>query len=158
MNDENPYRVSPGAQGAQPEQIEPRSSSRRSASEWIVYVSLALAPVFWGLLSAFGSFSLSGRAVWALLVVNGFLLFGIVTLGLYWRRRKSGTMAAILFYAIQIVSITFPSGFNISFSSLPTFNINFEVTSGPSISINVVALIVFLLSVRVWREYSAAEG
>ena len=156
MNDDNPYRVSPGAQRAQPDQHEPRSSTRRSASEWIVYVSLALFPVFWGLLFAFGTFSLTG-AIAGMLVLGTFLLFGLVTLTLMWRRHKAGAVASIVFYAIQIVSITFPGGFSINFNSLPTFNFTFSSDSGMAVSLNLVGLILCLLSVRVWREYVAAE-
>jgi hypothetical protein len=148
---DNPYQVSPGAQVARANELVP---SRRSPTEWIVLVSLAGFPVFLAIVTVLGNWTLNGpHLALGVLLFIAFAIAGLVALWLLWRGRREGAFASVVFYGIQVISTDQWWSFN----SLPAIRFALNPHSGVVFDLNIVALILFILSVRVWREHVVAE-
>lgn len=150
MTADNPYR--PGS-AARAELVH---SLSRSWPEYVVLASLALFPPV--LVSSFflarSDFEFDGPLNAGLIVF--FLILGLAASWMLWRRRGAGPIASMVFYAMQILNVLFTSGAKYQFRSLPTIYFTLFKDEGLVVTLNLVATILFLLSVRVWREYEAS--
>ncbi len=151
MNADNPYRPGSAAR------VELVHSRPRSWPEYVVLAGLGVSALFLvgSLFFAGNPFEFSGPFIIAISVLA--YLLGVLALWLLWQRRGAGPLAAMVFFAGQLVLVTLPSGAFYDFRSLPTFLYRlYGDESGLQVRLNVVALVLFLLSVRVSREYDAS--
>ena len=156
-DDTNPYRVSPGSQveiqASAQMSAKPRSS--RSPVEWIVLASLVVSLLSLVLTAMIDVRPLIGSGAIGVVSHIGFVIFGISSLCALWLRSAGGPVVAMIFYGIQVFRVTFlPSGFGFHFVSVPTLFIRLVRDPTVHVDVNTVAVILLLLSVRVWREYA----
>ena len=125
-----------------------QGAASRSIGEYIVLTSLAASLLFWGYLIAFGTLTFDGSPALARLQILIFLSLGAVALVLLWRRKILGAWLSLVFYGIQVIRVVLPSGSKIEFNSLPfvSFRVYGLEDEGASVSLNLVALLLFVFS------------
>ena len=116
-------------------------------------VSLAL---FWLWASLFGTITLIGSPTPAGLVFISYAVLGLFALLRLWQRSSVGALACIAFYSLQLVSFEFASGGKFDFSG-PTILYRLNSDASRPVNLNVIALVLLILSLIVWRRLRDAE-
>jgi hypothetical protein len=131
---------------------------KRVPAEYTILVSFAATAFFWAWLIFFGSWRTSGNSSLALILLCAFLGLGVTACWLLLKQKVAGAWLAVIFYGIQILSFPLPVGAPLSFHSLPT--LYFRVNGDPSapISVNVVGVVLFLVSLVLLAHYREREA
>jgi hypothetical protein len=132
---------------------------RRTPAEHILIASFVSSIAFMGYLAIFGTWKRTGPehlwasqgavALWLVLVIS-FVALGVTAFVLLLKRRALGAALTTLFYGVQVVSVTLPSGWKFEFVTLPTIYFRVHGTKDAPTSINVLALVLVLLSAALW--------
>jgi hypothetical protein len=111
--------------------------------------------VFWISIVFFGPLKLHLSQFGHAALLLGFvgLGLGVLALWLLLLRRFAGAVICMVFYGIQLISVTLPSGERIGFNSLPTVYYRVYGSSDAPISLNVVSLVLFAFSIALWTAY-----
>jgi hypothetical protein len=65
----------------------------------------------------------------------------------------AGAVLSTLFYGIQIINVTLPSGEFVGFNSLPAVYFRIYGERDAPINLNIVALILFMAALVLWMNY-----
>lgn len=133
------------------------ANMRRSPAEYIILASLVGSLAFWGYNFAFRTLTVTGKEIAVLLAIAIFLGLGALALWFLIRKRLAGAVLSVIFYGVQVLSITMPNGEKFEFTSLPTINIWIFGEKETPVNLNVVALILYLLSIGLWFKYKQAR-
>jgi len=126
---------------------------RRTLGEYLVLVSLAGSLAFWGCQVALGAWRFDGDELVAIAQIVIALGGGAVALWQLICRRPAGSILAAIFYGIQVLNVTLPSGRYIGFNSLPTVNLGVFWEKNLLVNLNVVSLVLFVFSLLLWVAY-----
>lgn len=119
----------------------------------MLLTSLVGSFVFWAYLWMFGSIQLKGSSAAAIALLLGFLGVGAVAFWFIYRRRLTGAILCSVFYGVQVVSARLVTGENIGFNSLPTIEFRIYGDEASPVNLNLVALILFVLSLLLCSVY-----
>ena len=153
--DRNPYappKADPGTAGS-PVLANTPAGGLRSPGEYVLLASLAGSWVFWAYLWTLGTIEFRESRAGAIALLLCFLGVAAISFWLILRRRLVGAALCSLFYGVQLVSATLPSGENVGFNSLPTINIRIFGDDASPVNLNLVALILFVLSLVLCAAY-----
>jgi hypothetical protein len=139
---------------------------RRTPAEYVLIASFFGSIAFMGYLTIFGAWHRTGpEHLWATLgarilwlgLVTSFVALGVAAFALLLKRSTFGAALTTLFYGMQLVSVTRPSGWKFEFVTLPTVYFRVHGTSEAPVSINVLALVLVLLSAALWWQNLEAK-
>ena len=128
---------------------------RRSPGEYIVLASLVGSLAYCGYQVLTGELRLEGGIVAGTLVAAG-LAIGSLSIVLIALRRSAGALVGALFYGLQLLKVTLPSGAKWYFNSLPAFYYRIAGDKEFPISINIVAILLGGLCILLWQSYRTA--
>jgi hypothetical protein len=130
---------------------------RRPPIEYLVLVSLVGSLAFYGYLAFYGSWRFKGNELAGIALVTVALGLGAVALWQLILRRSTGAMLSAIFYGVQVLNVTFPSGAHIGFNSLPTLYYRIYGEKEAPVNLNVVSLFLFVSSLLLWAYYRARQ-
>jgi hypothetical protein len=104
-----------------------------------------------------GTLQLEGGNL-AVTLVAVSLAVGALALLLIIMRRTVGAIVCMVFYGLQIFSVALPSGSKWGFNSLPTMYWRIHGDKNFPTNLNVVALVIFCLSLALWVSYRQRDG
>jgi hypothetical protein len=130
---------------------------RRPPGKYLILASLVGSLAFWGYLILFGTLRIVGSETIGWIQIAIFLGLGALALWLLIRRRLVGALLCAVFYGVQVISVTFRSGYKFEFNSLPTIYLRIYGDAQTPTKLNVVSLILFLLSIGLWVVYRQAR-
>ena len=126
---------------------------RRSPGEYVVLASLAGSLAFWGYLVFSGSWRFEGNELVAITLILFALALGVLAFWLLIRKRMEGAVLSTVFYGIQVLNVTLPSGGFVGFNSLPTLYFRLYGEADAPINLNIVSLILFVVALLLWMNY-----
>jgi hypothetical protein len=131
---------------------------RRAPAEYTILVSFGAAVVFWGWLALFGSWRSTGSGYAIAVPVAGFFAIGIAACWLVLKRKTAGAWLCVIFYGIQVLTFPLPVGAPFKFNSLPTiyFRLNSDLSS--PVSVNILAVVLFVVSLALLAHYRERDG
>ena len=124
----------------------------RPPGEYIVLACLGGSLAFCGYQALTGTLQLEGGNL-AVTLVAAWLAVGALALLLIIMRRTLGAIVCMVFYGLQIFSVALPSGSKWGFNSLPTIYWRLHGDKNFPTNLNVVAVVIFCLSVALWVSY-----
>jgi hypothetical protein len=129
---------------------------KRPPGEYLVLTCLGGSLAFCAYQALTGSLQLEGGHFATSLFVAGLtigaLAFIFVIIG-----RKAGAVLCAIFYGLQILTVALPSGAKWGFTALPAFYCRIYGDKDSPINLNVVALLLFGLSIALWASYRRGE-
>ncbi len=131
---------------------------KRGPAEYIILASFGATALFWGWLFFFGSERTYEGGSFAAVLPFVFLGIGAAAGWLLLKRRIAGAWLCAFFYGIQVLTFSLPIGGTLSINSLPT--LYFRLNGDPSapVSINVVAFVLFIVSLALLAELREQAG
>ena len=122
-------------------------------AETTIIASFWAIVLFWAWLALAGSWRTYGNRYLAWVLVLAFLGIGAAACWLLLKRRVAGAWLCVVFYGMQVLTFPLPIGAPFDFHPLPT--IYYRLVGDPSapISINVVGLVLFIVSLVVLAHY-----
>jgi len=128
----------------------------RPPGEYLVLACLGGSLAFCGYQALTGSLQLEGGSFATALFIVG-LTIGALAFVLIVLRRKAGALLCAIFYGLQILTVALPSGAKWGFNSLPAFYYRIYGDREFPTNLNVVALLLFGLSIALWATYRQRE-
>jgi hypothetical protein len=104
-------------------------------------------------LMAFGTWSTRGSVVLLVSLVAACMALSAMAFVQLLRRRMSGVILSLVFYGIQILEVTWPSGEKSGFNFLPAIFFRVAGDRETPIHVNVVALLLFGFSLLLRSAY-----
>ncbi len=124
----------------------------RPPGEYLVLACLGGSFALCGYEALTGSLQLEGGSFAAVLFIAGLTIgaiaFVLITIG-----REMGAVLCAIFYGLQILTVALPSGAKWGFNSLPAVYYRIYGDRDFPINVNVVALLLFGLSIALWSSY-----
>lgn len=153
--DRNPYAPPTAAAGAidTAHSGSVRVGRTRSPGEYVLLASLAGTWMFWAYHLTFGAITIRGSNSVAIALLLGMLVVAAISFWLIFQQRLIGALLCALFYGAQLVSFTLSSGVVVGMNSLPTINIRIGGDQASPVSLNLVALVLFVFSLALCAAY-----
>jgi hypothetical protein len=126
---------------------------RRVPAEYTILASFGATVVFWAWLAFFGYWRSYGSGYAVAVPISVFLAIGIAACWLTLKRKTAGAWLCVIFYGMQVVTFPLPVGAPFKFHSLPT--IYYRLNGDPSapVSVNVLAVVLFIVSLALLVHY-----
>src|SRR4051812_21584175 len=119
---------------------------RRPILEIILLASLAGCALFWAWALVFGSITFRYGTLLPLAVLLMAATLGVSGFWYLSKRRSVGAALCAIFYSIQAVKVITQSGDTVGVYMTPTIYYRLNTEVAPSVSLNVVAITLLILS------------
>jgi hypothetical protein len=130
---------------------------RRPPGEYIVLASLVGSLAYCGYQALTGELRLEGGLVAITLITAG-IAIGSIAVVLLALRHPTGALVGAVFYGLQTLKVTLPSGAKWYFNSLPAFYYRVAGDKEFPISLNIIAVVLCGFCILLWQSYRTASA